>query len=455
MKRKDDKESVPNELLERYEQFLSVGTPGYFDVDELEDLSEFYRIHGLQDKSSGVLDLGLKLHPDNSSLMLRQVALLVDSGRHAKALRVLETLPEKESLEVQLLKAEIYLHMKREAAGLGLLRALMHQEAFNRVDLLLDVSGILTRAGKLDLAKEVLWKALQEHPDDEDLLEELTYVLEELKDYQALVQIYDKLLDADPYRTDTWFNAGQAWFNLERYDKAIEAYDFAWALSEDDFLPLLQKGHALFQSEQYEKAAQMYETCISHIEPADYIHLLVGEAYEKAGLYEKAIVHFDLVLTMFPENIEAYAGLGLCYMELKEFKKSLGYLEKALLIDDSDAELWVYMAELMLQMERKDEAYVSYLRSLSIDPNQADVLAVMGNISYDNGNYDQALELYRAAQALDPELPGLPLFFALAYVKTGQTQLSKEYLDLARQKDSRADVLFEEMLGPSDLNPND
>ena len=52
----------PNELVKRYEKFLEGRGPGYFDVEELETIVDFY-LHKGKKESSTALELGFQAAP--------------------------------------------------------------------------------------------------------------------------------------------------------------------------------------------------------------------------------------------------------------------------------------------------------------------------------------------------------------------------------------------------------
>ena len=64
----ENKDPNTEELVARYERSQSEGRPCYFDVDELEEISDFYLKKGRNKDSSEVVDLGLKLHPNSTIL---------------------------------------------------------------------------------------------------------------------------------------------------------------------------------------------------------------------------------------------------------------------------------------------------------------------------------------------------------------------------------------------------
>jgi tetratricopeptide (TPR) repeat protein len=441
-----DNDSDMEELVKRYEQSLKEGHPGYFDVDELEDISEYYRTNGKRNESTDVIEMGLRLHPENSVLLLRRATLFAEIGEYKRALKILDRLPVKNNTEVRLLRAEILLHLNKEKEGVQLLHEILESEQSDVTQLCLDISSILSDLSMYELSKEFLMHALQNDENSIELLEELAYCNEQTQNYRQAIRIYDKMLDIDPYMGEIWFNMGQDYFNLEEYNKAVEAYDFALAISEEDSLACLQKAHALFQANRFLEAAEAYKEYIDGDEPSDIALVFLGESYEKAGMYDEAIAKYTEAYNMNIENFDACTGLAICYMENKEYQQSLSWFDKALRINEEDAEIWVYLAELLLQMELKDEAYVSYLRSLALKKDQADVLAAMGNISFDKGEYGKALSLYKIADFIDSELPGLKLFFALTYAKLGDTKNAAEYLEKAKLNDENAERFYNEIM---------
>lgn len=445
-----DFENDMDGLVKRYELSINEGRPGYFDVDELEDISEFYRSLGKDKESTDVIELGLKLHPNNSILLLRRATLFADIGNYKRALMIIDRLPEKEDTDIVLLRAEIYLHINKEQEGLLLLHELFEDDSSDKSILALDISSLLSELSMYREAEEFLLNSLENDENNIELIEELAFCYEQNKKYRLAVDLYERILDLDPYFSEIWFNLGQAWFNLEEFEKAVEAYDFALTISESDGIARLQKAHALFQSGRFMESANAYQEYMDYDERNDYLLVFQGEAYEKAGFYDEALVCYSDAYEKNNENFEACTGLAICNMEKKEFQKSLSWFDKALKLNEEDPELWVYIAELMILMELKEEAYVSYLRSLTLKKDQPDVLAAMGNISFDMGEYEKALDLYKIAFSIDPELPGIDLFFALTYAKLGLSTIAQDYLIKAKEKDVNADKIFKEIMESED-----
>jgi tetratricopeptide (TPR) repeat protein len=452
----EDKDPGVKELVERYERCLQEGRPCYFDVDELEDISDFYLNKGKNQESTEVVEMGLRLHPNSSILWLRRATLYLEIDDTKRALQILDRIPEREDTEAILIRSEIYIRQGKQEEALQLLHRIMDEETSDRSNLALDISGILIQDSQHKEAIGFLLQALSYDEKNIELLFELAYGYEQLDDTNAAIAIYHRILDIDPYCSEIWFNLGQASFNEFRYHDAIDAYDFVLAINSKDHFALLQKAHALFQSSQYVAAAETYREYAEATQDTAVSQVYEGESWEKAGLFDQAIICYQKAYEMDHRNVDALTGMGICLMEKEQFKDSLLWFERALRVDQKISETWVYMAEVFVNMEMADEAIFCYVRSLDIDPEQADVLAALGNLQFDAGNYSKSFEYYQQAEELDPLLPGLSLYYALLYGKIGDIEHSRQCLSEALKDNPDAQEVYDEFFNESeDLEDDD
>jgi tetratricopeptide (TPR) repeat protein len=446
----EDKDPGVKELVERYERCLQEGRPCYFDVDELEDISDFYLNKGKSLESAEVVEMGLQLHPNSSILWLRRATLYLEIGDTKRALQIIDRIPERDDTEAILIRSEIYLHQGRHDDALQLLHRIMDEETSDLSNLALDISGILIQDNQHQEAVEFLLQALPYDEKNMELLFELAYSYEQLNDTHSAIAIYHRILDADPYCSEIWFNLGQASFNEFRYHDAIEAYDFALTINPKDYFALLQKAHALFQSSQYVQAAEAYREYAEGTQFTAATYVYEGESWEKAGQLDQAMICYQKAYEMDPKNVDALTGIGICLMEKEQFRDSLLWFERALRVDQKISETWVYLAEVFVNLEMPDEAVFCYARSLDLEPEQADVLAALGNLQFDAGNYAKSFEFYQQAEALDPLLPGLNLYYALLYGKTGDLERSRQFLAEAIKENPNAQEVYDEFFNETE-----
>lgn len=453
--RLDELNPKTEELVQKYEKCLQEGSPCYFDVDEFEDISDFYIKKGQSKESRDVVEVGLRVHPNSSILWLRKATLYLEIGEFQRALRILDRLPEKDDADANLVRAECLYRLNRNEEALILLDKIMAEESSERAEMALDISGILVQVGDYQNAIRFLKDALNESPDNIDVLYELAYNYEQLNQTQDAATVYHQILDLDPYSGETWFNLGQSLFNDQKYSEAVEAYDFAMVVNPSDTLSLLQKAHALFQSEKYEEATIAYLEYAKETGTTSAICVYIGETYEKLGQLEAAMAQYQEAYQLEPTNIDALTGMGICLMEQEKFRESLIWFERSLRLDQQISETWVYVAEVFINIDMPEEAMLCYIRSLELDPLQADVLAAIGNLHFDAGTYEKALYHYEQAELINPDLPGLDLFFALAYTKLDNKSEAMKHLEAAINKEPESKKMYDDIINEDETtNPN-
>ena len=101
------------ELVSRFEKYLSGTATGYFDVDEMERIVEYYLLYGRTKDSLNAVELGKKLHPSSSALDTKRAKIYLATGDVNKAYRILSNLVEDSDTEVVYLKIEALENLER------------------------------------------------------------------------------------------------------------------------------------------------------------------------------------------------------------------------------------------------------------------------------------------------------------------------------------------------------
>ena len=252
----DDESS---DIVKRYEQFLSGKATGYFDVEELENIVEYYLRRGRTKDSTKAIELGFQLHPNSVALQTKRAKIYLATGDNQKAFRLLESLTETTDYEVLLLKIEVFIKLGRLMEAQLLSDKLVADEADDLDNVCLDVAFIYLGFGEYSIALELLEKGDTFNNKNTDLLYELAFCYEQNDDFMNAIDTYNRIIDIDSFSAEAWFNLGQLYFALQEFHKALDAYEFAIAIDEKDSLTLLQKAHVHFQLDEFEDAIEAYK----------------------------------------------------------------------------------------------------------------------------------------------------------------------------------------------------
>ena len=194
-----------DEVVGRYENFIKGEGVGYFEVDELETIINHYMDDAKTEEAMNAVQYGRKLHPNSTSLLVKQARLYADTGKTKEAISIIDYIQTIDSADedAALLKGEIYLRK-------GLVDEAMHI-----------FKGMERNAGN----------------DDACTFLNIAYALNDNGRYDDALYFLDKAYAIDKNNTDTLFEQAFSYEQKSEYDKAIETYNRIL-----DLTPLLQRG---------------------------------------------------------------------------------------------------------------------------------------------------------------------------------------------------------------------
>lgn len=209
---------------------------------------------------------------------------------------------------------------------------------------------------------------------------------------------------------DDWITKGDAFIMEGRYDEALQAYDQALQIDEDNGLAKTLREISLMGKSDPEEAWNQYvfnaiillgkydaaivvcdQALQSDPENAD-AWKLKGDAFVIQGMYENAMEAYDNALKINPEYVEALSGRKIAAENLNNPTKALkdegnvlfligdytGALKKydeALKINPYDTKGWMFKGNLLSMLGRDAEAAQAYDQALRISPVNVSVPA--------------------------------------------------------------------------------
>jgi tetratricopeptide (TPR) repeat protein len=160
---------------------------------------------------------------------------------------------------------------------------------------------------ELDIAE---WEeAVDRDPSDLQARLSLGFAYQQVERYDDALEQYDFVLQADPQDTAARYNTGVIYLETLRL---TEAEEVLWDVLE------LEPTHALAAKQlgQYYAGLEQYRSLLAAVEPAAEarpemadLQYLMGLAYENLGQPEAAIERYRAALTYAPDYPEASEGL--------------------------------------------------------------------------------------------------------------------------------------------------
>lgn len=361
------KEKDITELLERYEQMLVSGKNMYFDADEFDELADYYDKTDDIESAREAIELGLKIHPNNELLILRQIRFYIYDAEYSKAFEYLSTHFNSYNFDSHLLKIECMLQLGLFAEAHELAVEVLSDDDTEKETALSELGFLYVEAEYFDEAILYFEKSLEYDPDNKDVLNDLAYAYESKGDFTEAVRVCERILDLDPYAFDTWLTLGKLYSLDEDYEKAVDAFDFALTLDEGNVNVLKLKIHCLILSDRTPEA----------------IYIL------------------KQALEMVPDDKLLYLTLIDCYLELEELDNMLEVITQIEARFGDVPESLVKKAYVFFMKDNPTEAESIINRILDKNPDSADICTLVGNLYYNVGEMQKSEDAYQKALALD------------------------------------------------------
>jgi len=338
------------ELVHKYEEMVARNESYYFDVDQFEEIIDFYCDDSKYGIALKVIEYAFTLFPENSTLSLREVQILAELGQLTKALSRLKGLRkfEPQNEEVLLTMASIYSQLREHKMAIELYKKALEfagEELFEEINM--EIALEYENMDRFDKAIEVLHIALDRQPENETLLYELAYCYEMSDRIAECIEYYTRFIDKFPYSFPAWYNMGNAYQKLEQLDDAVKAYDYCLAIQEDFVPAIMNKAHALFKLEKYHDAIKVFEESYTFESPQANTYCHIGECFEKLGELDKALFYYKKSSQCDEFYGDAYIGMGIVFDLLGKTSEGIKYMEQAVSLEPENVDYQLFLAELL------------------------------------------------------------------------------------------------------------
>ncbi|HQB69141.1 MAG TPA: tetratricopeptide repeat protein [Paludibacteraceae bacterium] len=430
-------------IIKNYEEANKKGHSEYFDVEDLEFIIEHYLHLGNVENAQNALRFALKLHPDSSHLQCKKARIYTSLGRFEEALDLINQFQEEGNPAHIFTKAEILLKTDHKQEAVILFKELVNAYAEDDLaEICLDIVMMLHVFQDYHHSSYFIQKGLKKDPKNLDLLVEYAVYLEQLNESEKAIEIYNRILDIEPYKSSAWFCLGLLHFNLEQYREALNAFDFNIAINPNDTIAWLQKGHCHFNLEEYVPSIKAYKKYLTDYPEDSVVTAFLGECYENCEVYDLALTYFLQAAKLNPGNGDAWLGAAICMVETEEYHKGFEYIKKAIDANPDSAENYAVLGEILDKNNLIEESKIAYLHSLELEQKQPETWKELGDLYMQSGEFEQAVPCYEKAFEQDPTLDKLTLLMSMAYYAIKDYDKTLDFFSLAKQTYSNALEIF-------------
>lgn len=388
------------DTLAHYEEMLFSGESFYFEATELTDIAEYYAMNGDAKRAEAALDYAIRLHPDNLDALIFKARARLINGHLHDAIYIAESITDQSDREVLFLKAELALAQNQHTIANEIFQALIETEDYD-AETYTDIIDLLVDNKQNELANLWLEEALKRYPNKQELLESAAYSYSHQERFDEAISLYNQLLDLDAYSTLYWEELGKIYFQREEFNKAIEAFEYAIAISDGEhYYALYAAANCYFNIGNFEQAEEYYQ--IIHKQYPETVDPLfhMGMCRINMNDDDKALEYFTEALTTIPENsneqAQIYSQMSLIFSRKSLHEKAVTYIDKALRIAPQNSELIIMKGHELLSQHRYDESNEAFLQAIDLEKETPErTLFLIGVSMLENNHYEMGYYILR------------------------------------------------------------
>jgi tetratricopeptide (TPR) repeat protein len=411
-------------LVSRYESMIKNNRSMYLSLDDYENLFMYYaQICGgfnyaeeLNEEMAGlVIHAGIKQYPDSALLQMFAIyyKFLTDEYLYFETLKLLRYVefPEYERLELSYSKCEIFLCMGayKEAASVYMELLKYPQTKQDKIYIYSELISMLLKhecscekEGEADMSKIMYYldKLISLDPKSEQkFLTEARYGSYKMNISLSLLELY---AETHPFSLPGWYVLAQQYLSHSKYEKAVEAMEYAIALSDDVDLFIFM-GNVYKTWGKSKEALEYYHEAISYSPSLRSFYKDVAKLYCKIGREDIGIHYYNLFLEHYPNSLEVLIDTALIFISENKYDVAMLYLEKARKIDSCAEETLSLLTKCFIGMGRNDEIIKLIERTLDSNPDCVDVWLAYSNYYVLIEDYHQALDILKQGLYVLPD----------------------------------------------------
>lgn len=381
--------------LVKLEDMFSDTAYYYFDVSEWEGIIDHYLNTLRLDKAVKALDFAQYQHPNSAELNLKKAEVLMEQNELNKAIAVLKKLNESFPFnpDVYIGLAEVYSRKTNHYESIQYYKKALELSEEGKEELYIQIAAECQSLEKPAQAIYWLKVMLKEFPESIEGLYEMSFCYEVNGTQEAGTTFFKSFIHKHPYNHHAWFNLGNLFTTLERYDEALNAFDYS-VISFDEFSSgWYNKGNILGRLQRYREAIECFERTLELEGPAAQTYFYIGDCYENIEKYGKAKKAYQKALELDEEHLDAWIGAANCYLELGDGEEALNYCEKALKLDAENSLVQYLYGDVCKALGYVDAAKRAYNRVIELDENNSEIYLDYSDLLFCNEEKFAAIEL--------------------------------------------------------------
>ena len=388
----NSQESPIFDLVVSYETAKQAGMSTYFNEEKYDQLIDYFEFELMYPKALVVAEEAISKFPNSVKFLFRKIHLQIFSGEFENALMNLDFAEAMvdDDLDINLHRAYVLGELGISDKAINILNKLEEKYHSPKDQSLIYYykSLVKEQAEMFSSAYSDIFTAVELDYSNEQALEKMYWSFSRKGSQVKNIQLFKKVVDQNPYSWWGWFNLAVAYQHDCFYEKAIDAFEFAIAINEQETLA--------------------HEAC--------------ADLYMMVRKYEKALPCLHTLLANDPLNSELLLKIAICYIEIEKIPTAKKYLLMANEEGQFEEEVFFYFAECCKREGRIKYAIPHYKEAINICPFRDDFYRGLAEAYMLQGKYSEVKKMYRLATEVAPDYLENWIIYAEFLFGIGQTE---------------------------------
>ena len=391
-------------LISRYEQTLAENKSVYFDADQFSDIAEYYDNIGDIDAARELIEIALKIHPENDSLLLKKAKFLVYDSEYEQALHILNVVFSGYDYDLYMVKVECYLQLNRYEEAIELVSEILDKEENEEFpSVLADLGFLYVEADCFTEAITFFEQSLNLKSENIEVLADLAYAYEMQGNFAKAVETTNLLLDIDSYNYDAWIGLGKLHSMQENYAQAVDAFDFALTINDSDTNIIQLKAYCLSLSNRAMEAMVIFKDLLENDPENTQLYLLLCDTYASLELYNEAIECLDKYEKLHGETLEMVLKRAWVFYQMKKINHALSILAEAMKKYGKQIDLLILLADIKMHTQEVLEAEAYMKEAYVLESDNYDIINELSMIAIELEKYGEAIKYTEELLLLEPD----------------------------------------------------
>ncbi len=358
------------EAVKRYREMVAQNNRVFFDLCEYESIIDYFIDQFNFKEALSAVKYALDQHPYASSVKLKHVQLLIETGKPGKALGMIRELQEIEGSNYELHLAKgIALNLTgKYKEALTVFESAIRLCSDSKEDVAYNIAQSFIQTGRNSQAINYLQMAYELNPENVLVLYDLAFAFEKVDLPEESLRYYKQYLELDPFAEHVWNNVGLIYMGMDHFELATEAFDFAIAINPHYFSAYYNKADLCVLHNRLNQAITVYHDLLLQDHSNTKALSDLGNCLEETGNYADALKVYEKALEIAEDCADAWFGKGMVYFRQKKYRLSIASLKKSVGLQAGNSDYWFMLGEALCKLRKFDQAIKAYSRAAELNP---------------------------------------------------------------------------------------